>query len=232
MNQVALIGRLTKDPELRKFAGGAVQAGFVLAVEKKFKDKEADFVLCSIWGKQAQSTVEYCGKGSLISVCGRLQSRSYMKGDARVFVTEVLCDELKFLQLKPPAKSEEQHAEEMLSAKFDRETGAASGNPDPAAPASGQPRAREEGSSSVGHDSAPPGTQAPHDRHDTDSAAQDTRPVHNGHVQGHEPPAAHAFVHGPAAAAVSPGRIARGTGELPDGLALPAEESPDLPVRH
>ena len=213
MNQVALIGRLTKDPELRQFAGGAVQAGFVLAVEKKFKDKEADFVLCSIWGKQAHSTVEYCGKGSLVSVCGRLRSRSYMKGEARVFVTEVLCEELKFLQLKPPAKNEEKQAEEMLESQAGP---SAAGQSDPA------------GGHQNGH---PPNSTS--ERQAADGTAHEqAEPAASAHI-------AHGRKNGAAGIAVSPaeatrqnsGMVAHGTG-LPKELTLPEEESAGFPIRH
>lgn len=104
-----MIGRMTKDPVLRSLSEGRVQASFVLAVQRTYKNAkadDADFVLCTVWGKLAEHTVKYCGKGSLVGISGHIHSRSYQKEDGtRVFVTEVIVDEVQFLQTKP--KTEE-----------------------------------------------------------------------------------------------------------------------------
>ena len=105
LNQVALIGRITKDPELRQLSEGRVQSNFVIAINRNFKnvngEVDTDFVSCSVWGKLATNVVKYCGKGSLIGVGGRLQSRSYEREDGkRVYVVEVVADEVRFLALK------------------------------------------------------------------------------------------------------------------------------------
>ena len=105
LNQVALVGRITKDPELRQLSEGRVQTNFIIAINRNFKnangDIDADFVSCSVWGKLATNVVKYCGKGSLIGVGGRLQSRSYERDDGRrVYVVEVIADEVRFLALK------------------------------------------------------------------------------------------------------------------------------------
>lgn len=100
-----MIGRLTKDPVLRHLSEGRVQASFVLAVQRTYKNakgEDADFVLCTVWGKLAEHTVKFCGKGSLVGISGHIHSRSYQKEDGiRVFVTEVIVDEVQFLQTKP-----------------------------------------------------------------------------------------------------------------------------------
>ncbi|WP_019414245.1 single-stranded DNA-binding protein [Paenisporosarcina sp. TG20] len=105
MNQVGMIGRLTKDPVLKHLSEGRVQASFVLAVQRTYKNakgEDADFVLCTVWGKLAEHTVKFCGKGSLVGISGHIHSRSYQKEDGiRVFVTEVIVDEVQFLQTKP-----------------------------------------------------------------------------------------------------------------------------------
>lgn len=105
LNQVALVGRITKDPFLRELAKGRVQSNFVLAVSRNFKnakgDIESDFILCTLWGKLAENTVKHCGKGSLIGVTGRIQSRSFEREDgSRVYVTEVIADKVQFLATK------------------------------------------------------------------------------------------------------------------------------------
>ncbi|WP_432363733.1 single-stranded DNA-binding protein [Sporosarcina sp. UB5] len=105
MNQVALVGRVTKDPILRRLSEGRLQTSFILAVNRKFKNQQgevdADFILCTAWGKTAENTAKHCGKGSLIGVGGRIQSRTYEREDkSRVFVTEVIGEEIRFLSTK------------------------------------------------------------------------------------------------------------------------------------
>ncbi len=103
MNKVVLIGRLTKDPELRFTPGnGTAVATFTLAVDRRFQrdgKREADFVPIVVWGKQAESTANYMSKGKLIGVSGRIQTRSYeAKDGTRRYVTEVVADEVQFLE--------------------------------------------------------------------------------------------------------------------------------------
>ena len=105
MNQVALVGRLTKDPVLRNISKGRVQTSIIVAVNRNFKnlkgEVEADFILCSLWGKLAENTAKHCGKGSLIGVSGRIQSRTYEREDqSRVYVTEVVGENVRFLLTK------------------------------------------------------------------------------------------------------------------------------------
>lgn len=103
MNKVVLIGRLTKDPDLRFTAGkGTAVASFTIAVDRRFKtpgQPEADFIPVVVWGKQAEATANYMSKGKLISVSGRIQTRSYEANDGtRRYVTEVVADEVQFLE--------------------------------------------------------------------------------------------------------------------------------------
>ncbi|MGE5627084.1 MAG: single-stranded DNA-binding protein [Solirubrobacterales bacterium] len=103
MNKVVLIGRLTKDPELKFTPGtGTAVATFTLAVDRRFsKDgqKEADFIPVVVWGKQAESTANYMNKGKMMGVSGRIQTRSYdAKDGSKRYVTEVIADEVQFLE--------------------------------------------------------------------------------------------------------------------------------------
>lgn len=103
MNKVVLIGRLTKDPELKFTPGtGTAVATFTLAVDRRFsKDsqREADFIPIVVWGKQAESTANYMSKGKLIGIFGRIQTRSYdAKDGTRRYVTEVVAEEVQFLE--------------------------------------------------------------------------------------------------------------------------------------
>lgn len=101
MNKVVLIGRLTKDPELKFTPSGTAVCTFTLAVDRRFKKEgqpSADFVPIVIWGKIAESTANYKKKGELIGVAGRIETRSYeAKDGGRMYVTEVIADEVQFL---------------------------------------------------------------------------------------------------------------------------------------
>ena len=102
MNKVILVGRLTRDPEVKNTTTGKAVATFTLAVDRRFKNKdgqkEADFVPIVVWGKQAEIAGQYLSKGSQIGVSGRLQVRSYDAQDGqRRYVTEVVADEINFL---------------------------------------------------------------------------------------------------------------------------------------
>ena len=103
MNKVVLIGRLTKDPELKYTPGsGTAVTTLTLAVDRRFsKDnqKEADFIPVVVWGKSAESTAQYMAKGRLMGVSGRIQTRSYeAKDGGRRYVTEVVAEEVQFLE--------------------------------------------------------------------------------------------------------------------------------------
>lgn len=104
MNKVVLIGRLTKDPELKFTPGtGTAVATFTLAVDRRLPNKngqrEADFVPIVVWGKQAESTANYMSKGKLMGVSGRIQTRSYdAKDGTKRYVTEIVAEEVQFLE--------------------------------------------------------------------------------------------------------------------------------------
>ncbi|WP_303864022.1 single-stranded DNA-binding protein [Alkalibaculum bacchi] len=104
MNKVVLIGRLTRDPELRYTGQGTPVASFSIAVNRrKQKDKpqEADFINCVAWGITGENLSKYQSKGSQIAVQGRIQTRNYEnKEGKRVYVTEVVAEEIEFLGSK------------------------------------------------------------------------------------------------------------------------------------
>lgn len=104
-NHVMLVGRLTKDPELRFTSAGIPVAHITLAVNRNFKSASGetgtDFVNCTIWRKNAENTALYCQKGSMVGVSGRIQTRSYEKTDGvKVYVTEVMADTVRFMDQK------------------------------------------------------------------------------------------------------------------------------------
>jgi single-strand DNA-binding protein len=108
MNRVVLVGRLTKDPELRITPSGVPVATFTLAVNRAFTnqqgEKEADFINCVVWRRPAENVANFLKKGSLAGVDGRVQTRSYEGQDGkRVYVTEVLAESVQFLEPKSGA---------------------------------------------------------------------------------------------------------------------------------
>ena len=103
MNKVVLVGRLTKDPELKFAQGtGTAVATFTVAVNRRFKREgqpDADFIPIVVFGKQAEATANYMSKGKLLSVSGTIQTRNYEAKDGnRRYVTEVIADEVDFLE--------------------------------------------------------------------------------------------------------------------------------------
>lgn len=103
MNRTILVGRLTKDPELRYTPNGVPVATFTLAVNRSFTnaqgEREADFINCVIWRKPAENVANFLSKGSLAGVDGRIQTRNYEGQDGkRVYVTEVLAESVQFLE--------------------------------------------------------------------------------------------------------------------------------------
>lgn len=102
LNNVVLIGRLTKDPELRYTPSGIAVASFTLAVDRSFTnqqgEREADFIPIVVWRKQAENCANYLGKGRLVAVLGRIQVRTYDANDGqRRWVTEVIAENVRFL---------------------------------------------------------------------------------------------------------------------------------------
>lgn len=111
MNQVGLVGRITKDPELRTFEQKRPYTTFTIAVNRSFRNSqgnvEADFVLCSAWGKLAETIVKHCGKGSLIGVNGRLNSRTYTNQQSeRIYTLDVTAEDIRFYKLNEPIRTE------------------------------------------------------------------------------------------------------------------------------
>ena len=105
MNKALLIGRLTKDPELRATYTGRNVCQFSIAVNRNFNnangEREADFINCVVWDKQAENLVKYQKKGNQIAVDGRIQTRNYEDKDGkRVYVTEILANNISFLDSK------------------------------------------------------------------------------------------------------------------------------------
>ena len=105
INRVVLVGRLTRDPELRRTSQGDAVTSFTLAVNRNFTSRDgqqqADFINCVVWRKPAENVERYCSKGSLVGVEGRIQTRSYDNSQGqKVNVVEVICDSVQFLDTR------------------------------------------------------------------------------------------------------------------------------------
>ncbi|MCD5186257.1 single-stranded DNA-binding protein [Enterococcus gallinarum] len=111
INNVVLVGRLTKDPDLKYTSNGTAVVTFTLAVNRNFTSadgtREADFINCVIWRKPAETLANYARKGTLLGVTGRIQTRSYDNQQGqRVYVTEVVADNFQLLESKKADSSQ------------------------------------------------------------------------------------------------------------------------------
>ncbi len=105
INRTVLVGRLTKDPEVRYTSSNIAYARFTLAVNRTFAaqngEREADFIQCITWRRQAENLARFVRKGSLVGVEGRIQTGSYDDKDGiRKYTTDVVCDSVQFLEPK------------------------------------------------------------------------------------------------------------------------------------
>jgi single-strand DNA-binding protein len=105
INRTVLVGRLTKDPEVRYTSSNIAYARFTIAVNRTFAtqsgEREADFIQCIAWRRQAENLARFVGKGSLVGVEGRIQTGSYDDKDGiRKYTTDVVCDSVQFLEPK------------------------------------------------------------------------------------------------------------------------------------
>jgi len=103
MNKVILMGRLTKDPEVRYTNGGKTIGSFSIAVDRRFKSEgqpEADFFTCVTFGKQAEFVEKYLKKGTKILLGGQIQNNNYEKDGVKHYNTQIVVDEIEFAESK------------------------------------------------------------------------------------------------------------------------------------
>ncbi len=104
LNQVVLVGRLVKDLEVREFDSGKKGSNITLAIPRSFKNMEGkydtDFIDCVLWEQVATNTKEYCKKGDIVGIKGRLQSRIIEKDSDKKYITEVVAEKVTFLSSK------------------------------------------------------------------------------------------------------------------------------------
>ena len=112
INRTVLVGRLTRDPELKYTNSGRAVASFNIAVNRQFTnsqgEREADFINCVIWNKTAENFCNFTHKGSLVGIDGRIQTRSYdNQQGTRVYVTEVVAENFSLLESKNSSQNEQ-----------------------------------------------------------------------------------------------------------------------------
>lgn len=112
MNKTIMMGRLTKDPEIRSTKDGKAIARFSLAVDRRTKEKMADFFNCTAFGKSAEFAEKYLKKGTKILLTGRLQNDEYTNRDgAKVTATQIIVEEMEFAESKGTEPKEEKPTE-------------------------------------------------------------------------------------------------------------------------
>lgn len=112
LNQVALVGRLTKDVEVRYTSEGNAIATVTIAIQRTFKNNDGeyktDFIRCVLWNKTAENTALYCSKGTVIGVTGKLNTRTFLnESQQKVYLTEVIADTVQFLSFKKDTNEDE-----------------------------------------------------------------------------------------------------------------------------
>ncbi|WRP06394.1 single-stranded DNA-binding protein [Rossellomorea aquimaris] len=124
INQVTLVGRLTKDPEVRKTLEGKSILNATIAVNRNYKNQkgqiDTDFVLCTIWNRAADNMEKYCRKGSVVGVTGRIQTRYYDNDQGkRTYVTEVVAENVRFMDSRrETAEAPEPGKKELIELPF------------------------------------------------------------------------------------------------------------------
>ena len=106
MNDVKLIGRMVKKPELEYTAGNTPVTKFTIAVDRKKKEDGADFIRITVFGKQAENICRYLDKGRQIAVNGSIKTGSYQKDGKTIYTTDIIADRVEFLVSAPEPKTE------------------------------------------------------------------------------------------------------------------------------
>lgn len=110
LNQIVLVGRLVRDPELREYEGGKYTY-VTLAVPRSYKNADGnydtDFIDCKLWDGIAENASEFCKKGDLLGIKGRVQSSVYEKDEKKNYVTDIIAEKITFLSSGKSKKEEE-----------------------------------------------------------------------------------------------------------------------------
>lgn len=116
INRVVLVGRITKDPDLKYTQSNIPVVSFTLAVNRQYTDqqgeRQADFVNCVVWRRQAENLAKFVSKGALLGVEGRIQTRQYESEQGMRYITEVLADSIQFLESRSDGERTEKTSNE------------------------------------------------------------------------------------------------------------------------
>ena len=127
MNKAILTGRLTKNPELKTTQSGLSVCSFTIAVNRRFKNAdgnyEADFINCVAWRQQAEYLSKYFAKGRMIGIVGNIQTRFYENGGKRVYITEIIVEEVHFVDSKALSSASENKENDSTSDFAGEDTG-------------------------------------------------------------------------------------------------------------
>lgn len=108
LNQIVLVGRLVRDPEIRETKNGTSVSKITLAIPRSYKningEYETDFLDCTLWQLIATNTKEYCKKGDIVGVKGRVESRTYEKDGEKKYITEIIAEKVTFLSSNKKAE--------------------------------------------------------------------------------------------------------------------------------
>ena len=167
INNVVLVGRMTKDAELKYTGNNIAVASFSLAVNRNFKDangeRETDFINCVIWRQQAENLANWAKKGALIGITGRIQTRSYENQQGqRVYVTEVVAENFQMLESRAAREGGNANQGNTSGAFGNGNTSGAFGNGNGYAGPYGQQAPQQQGSN-FARESGPYGNSNPMD---------------------------------------------------------------------
>lgn len=134
INNVVIVGRLTRDAELRYTPSNQAVATFTLAVDRNFKnqngEREADFINCVMWRKSAENLASWVKKGGLIGIVGRIQTRNYENTQGqRVYVTEVVAESFQMLESRAARENQERQNYQQYHGTYEEQMGGTSSNP-------------------------------------------------------------------------------------------------------
>lgn len=109
INKAILVGRITKDPELKMTQSNIPFVNFTVAIDRTFTDqsgeRQTDFIQCVVWRRQAENVSKYVSKGSLLGIEGRIQTRQYEVDGQTRWATEIVCDSVQFLESKAESEA-------------------------------------------------------------------------------------------------------------------------------
>lgn len=120
MNKTQLLGRLTKDIDLKYTQSQTAVGRFTLAVPRMKKDDESDFISCKVWGKRAEIMEKYVKKGHKVCIAGRLETGSYEKDGHKVYTTEVVVEDFDFLETRKQTDQSHSEGDQSLPDGFEQ----------------------------------------------------------------------------------------------------------------